>query len=139
MASAQSSVNTPIHIDLALPEALVLIIVTGGTICMKKSDRGLVPAPSFLKFGLAPRPCFNDGTYPEPLEIIINDNGKRKAVQSLRTPISSYGRSVRYAVFEFEKLLDSSSIDAAGAFFFHFGLEASHKWHLNRECFEVLW
>lgn len=45
---------------------------------------------------------------------MIDDNGKRKAVQSLRTPISAYGRSVRYAVLEFEKLLDSSSIDAAG-------------------------
>ncbi len=81
---------------------------------MKKSEAGLVPAPNFLKFGLATRPLFNDGSFPEPLEIVIDDNGKRKAVQSLRTPLSAYGRSVRYAVLEFEKLLDSSSIDAAG-------------------------
>lgn len=52
MSSSRSSMNTPINIDLSLPEALVLIIVTGGTICMKRSDRGLVPAPNFLKFGL---------------------------------------------------------------------------------------
>ena len=45
---------------------------------------------------------------------MIDDRGKTKAVQSLRTPVSAYGRSVRYAVYEFERLLDSSSIDAVG-------------------------
>jgi lysophospholipase len=63
---------------------------------------------------LAPRPPFNDGSYPEPLEIVTDDNGSRKAVQSLRTPISTYDRRVRYSVLEFDELLDSSSIDAAG-------------------------
>lgn len=100
--------------DPGLPESRVLIIVTGGTICMKKSDRGLVPARNFLKFGLAGRPSFNDQSYPEPLDIVVDDDGKKKAVQSLRTPISTYDRAVRYAVLEFETLLDSSSIDAAG-------------------------
>jgi len=114
MAYDRSGTTTPITLDLNFPEALVLIIVTGGTICMKKSNRGLIPAPNFLQFGLAPRPAFNDSTYPEPLEIVVNDNDKRKWVQSLRTPISAYDRRVRYAVLEFEKLLDSSSIDAAG-------------------------
>lgn len=38
----------------------------------------------------------------------------KKAVQSLRTPISIYGRRVRYAVLEFKELLDSSSIEAKG-------------------------
>ncbi|KAF2673917.1 asparaginase-domain-containing protein [Microthyrium microscopicum] len=100
--------------DFNYPESQVLIIITGGTICMKQSEDGLVPARNFLKFGLAPRPSFNDGSYPEPLEIVVDDNGTRKAVQSLRTPISAYERRVRYAVFEFEHLLDSSSIDAEG-------------------------
>jgi 60kDa lysophospholipase len=67
-----------------------------------------------LKNGLAPRPSFNDGSYPEPLEIVIDDHGKRKAVQSLRTPASAYDRRVRYSVYEFDTLLDSSSVDAAG-------------------------
>jgi 60kDa lysophospholipase len=67
-----------------------------------------------LKFGLAPRPSFNDGSYPEPLEIVLDDNGSRKAVMSLRTPISAYDRRIRYAIYEFDELLDSSSIDAAG-------------------------
>jgi lysophospholipase len=81
---------------------------------MQKSPDGLIPARGFLKAGLAPRPCFNDGSYPEPLETVIDDKGTRKAVQSLRTPVSTYERRVRYCVLEFEKLLDSSSIDAIG-------------------------
>ncbi|KAH7135468.1 asparaginase-domain-containing protein [Dendryphion nanum] len=100
--------------EIQLPESRILIIITGGTICMRKSKDGLIPARGFLKAGLAPRPCFNDGSYPEPLEIVTDDTGTRKAVQSLRCPISTYERRVRYCVLEFEKLLDSSSIDAAG-------------------------
>jgi lysophospholipase len=73
-----------------------------------------VQARNFLQFGLAPFPSFNDGSYPEPLEIVIDDNGTKKAVQSLRTPISAYERRIRYSVYEFETLLDSSSIDAEG-------------------------
>lgn len=83
----------------------------------KKTDLKTPPplqAKGFLKSGLAPRPAFNDGSYPEPLEIAVDDAGTRRAVQSLRTPISTYSRRVRYAVFEFEQLLDSSSIEAAG-------------------------
>ncbi|KAK0637782.1 60 kDa lysophospholipase [Lasiodiplodia hormozganensis] len=97
-----------------VPETRVLIVITGGTICMQESEDGLIPARGFLKNCLAPRPSFNDGSYPEPLEIVTNDKGAKKAVQSLRTPKSSYGRRVRYSVLEFEKLLDSSSINAAG-------------------------
>ncbi|OCL15104.1 asparaginase-domain-containing protein [Glonium stellatum] len=100
--------------ELQLPESRVLIIITGGTICMRRSEDGLIPAKGFLKAGLAPRPPFNDGSYPEPLEIVTDDSGTRKAVQSLRTPISTYDRRVRYSVLEFDELLDSSSIDAAG-------------------------
>ncbi|KAF1848077.1 asparaginase-domain-containing protein [Cucurbitaria berberidis CBS 394.84] len=100
--------------ELSLPEARVLIVITGGTICMRKSADGLVPARGFLKAGLAPRPVFNDGSYPEPLEIVTDDKGNKKAVQSLRTPVSTYQRRVRYCVLEFEKLLDSSSIDSTG-------------------------
>ncbi|KAF2448897.1 asparaginase-domain-containing protein [Karstenula rhodostoma CBS 690.94] len=100
--------------ELQQPESRVLIVITGGTICMRKSADGLVPARGFLKNGLAPRPVFNDGSYPEPLEIVTDDKGTRRAVQSLRTPTSAYERRVRYSVLEFDTLLDSSSIDAEG-------------------------
>ena len=46
------------------PEGRVLIIMTGGTICMKSSPEGLVPARGFLKEGMATRPSFNDGSNP---------------------------------------------------------------------------
>ncbi|KAI7696782.1 asparaginase-domain-containing protein [Hortaea werneckii] len=75
-------------------------------------ERMRAQARGFLKQCLGPRPSFNDGSYPEPLEIITSAHGQRKAVQSLRTPLSSYGRRVRYCVLEFDDLLDSSSVDA---------------------------
>lgn len=44
------------------PESRVLIIMTGGTICMKESEQGLVPARGFLDEAMRPRPSFNDGS-----------------------------------------------------------------------------
>jgi len=46
------------------PEGRVLIIMTGGTICMRSSPEGLVPARGFLEAGMRPRPSFNDGSNP---------------------------------------------------------------------------
>lgn len=46
------------------PESRVLIIMTGGTICMRSSPEGLVPARGFLEAGMKPRPSFNDGSDP---------------------------------------------------------------------------
>lgn len=42
------------------PESRVLLIITGGTICMQPSAGGLVPVDGFLKNAMAPRPSFND-------------------------------------------------------------------------------
>ena len=93
-------------------ESRVLVVMTGGTICMKKSIDGLVPARGFLDACLAPRPSFNDGSEPRLIDIV--GNAGRETVRSLRTPISNYDKHVRYAVLEFEHLLDSSSIEAEG-------------------------
>jgi len=46
------------------PESRVLIIMTGGTICMQPSADGLVPMTGFLKNAMAPRPSFNDNSAP---------------------------------------------------------------------------
>ncbi|KAL6722127.1 hypothetical protein ACLMJK_001233 [Lecanora helva] len=92
-------------------ESRVLIIMTGGTICMKQSTDGLIPSRGFLQAGMEPRPSFNDGSKPDDVEVVIDD-GTTKHYQSLRTPVSRYSKHVRYAVFEFEELLDSSSINA---------------------------
>lgn len=61
MADIRSRANT---MPTQYPESRVLIIMTGGTICMKTSPEGLVPARGFLEQGMAPRPSFNDGSNP---------------------------------------------------------------------------
>ena len=94
-------------------ESRVLVIMTGGTICMKRSPNGFVPAQGFLESGMAPRPSFNDGSESCDLDVVVG-NGSIVPHRSLRTPVSTYEKHVRYAVLEFDKLLDSSSIDAEG-------------------------
>ena len=66
---------------------------------------------------MAPRPSFNDNSMPDPIPVKLADEGRDESMiqyPSLRTPVSAYERQVRYTVFEFEELLDSSSIDAKG-------------------------
>ncbi|KAI9731911.1 MAG: hypothetical protein M1834_004362 [Cirrosporium novae-zelandiae] len=100
-------------LEALLPEPRVLIIMTGGTICMKKSPNGLIPARGFLESGLAPRPSFNDGSNPDPIVVKVDDTDIQYH-RSLRTPASRYDKRVIYTVLEFETLLDSSSISAKG-------------------------
>ncbi|KAH8591081.1 60 kDa lysophospholipase-like protein [Bisporella sp. PMI_857] len=95
------------------PEGRVLIIMTGGTICMKPSPDGLVPVRGFLEAGMAPRPSFNDGSKQDPLPVMTSTSIK-EYLPSLRTPPSTYSRHVRYTLYEFPTLLDSSSISSAG-------------------------
>lgn len=98
----------------AVPESRVLIIMTGGTICMQPSSAGLVPARDFQEQCLARVPTFNDGSVSAMMDVVSSDAGEVKPHSSLRTPLTAYGRRVRYTVFEFDELLDSSSIDAKG-------------------------
>ena len=93
-------------------ESRVLIIMTGGTICMKQSCDGLIPSRGFLEAGMAPRPSFNDGSKPRDINVVV-ENKTEKPHPSLRTPPSRYHKHVRYAVLEFDQLLDSSSINGA--------------------------
>ncbi|KAL4977108.1 asparaginase-domain-containing protein [Aspergillus desertorum] len=102
------------QMDPPVPESRVLIIMTGGTICMRPSPAGLVPARDFQKQCLARVPTFNDGSNSTMMDVVTSAAGEIKAHPSLRTPITAYGRRVRYTVFEFDELLDSSSIDAKG-------------------------
>ncbi|KAG7058062.1 asparaginase [Colletotrichum scovillei] len=95
------------------PESRVLIIMTGGTICMQPTADGLQPIGGFLKDAMAPRPSFNDKSSP-PVQLEAVKDGKRIMIDSLRTPPSAYSRHIRYGVLEFNPLLDSSSISAEG-------------------------
>ncbi|KAI5461140.1 asparaginase-domain-containing protein [Mariannaea sp. PMI_226] len=96
--------------EIAYPETRVLIIGTGGTICMQQTPDGLQPTGGFLENAMAPRPSFNDGSARVTLPCYRN--GQRLAIDSLRTPPTAYDRQVRYGIVEFDPLLDSSSISA---------------------------
>lgn len=63
---------------------------------------------------MAPRPSFNDGSEPVSVKVVIDDKGTVELHESLRTPVSTYKQRVRYCVYEFDELLDSSSIDSRG-------------------------
>jgi lysophospholipase len=104
------------HLSSSAPESQVLIIMTGGTICMQRSPAGFVPARGFQETCLAKIPSFNDGSAgPQiPMKVVVDASGETKSYASLRTPPSLYERQVRYTVLEFEELLDSSSIDSNG-------------------------
>src|SRR5271155_2779454 len=79
------------------PEARVLIIMTGGTICMRNSPAGLVPARGFLDQCLTSRPEFNDGGDPGLVDVRVDDDSPAQKYKSLRTPSSKYGKQIRYA------------------------------------------
>ena len=98
------------------PESRVLIIMTGGTICMRQSPSGFIPARGFQETCLAPMPTFNDGSSSEDIDVATGTGTGTgtTAHRSLRTPPTAYNRQVRFTVYEFEHLLDSSSIDAKG-------------------------
>ncbi|KAI6251364.1 lysophospholipase [Erysiphe necator] len=95
------------------PESRVLIVMTGGTICMKPTANGLAPSTNFLESGMSRWPIFNDGSNPDPLPVKIDSN-TLLSKPSLRTPQNTYSRHVRYTLYEFPKLLDSSSISSKG-------------------------
>lgn len=57
--------HAPAHdASLPLPESRVLIIGTGGTICMQNGPDGLQPTEGFMEMAMAPRPDFNDPSSP---------------------------------------------------------------------------
>ncbi|CAG9999865.1 unnamed protein product [Clonostachys byssicola] len=94
-----------------LPESRVLIIGTGGTICMQQGPDGLQPSGDFLESAMAPRPTFNDMSTPRVTLPAVH-KGKQISIPSLRTPPTAYQRHVRYGIVEFSPLLDSSSMNA---------------------------
>ena len=73
----------------------VLILYTGGNLGMQDSPAGPVAAPGLLAELLATMPQFHDRTMP-----------------ALTTPLSRYGRRIRYSVVEYEPLIAGGS-DAA--------------------------
>ncbi|KND93506.1 60 kDa lysophospholipase [Tolypocladium ophioglossoides CBS 100239] len=103
--------NEPL-VYAGLPESRVLIIGTGGTICMQEGPDGLAPSEGFLESAMAPRPTFNDMSGPD-VKLHAYRNGELLAIDSLRTPPTAHQRHIRYGILKFDPLLDSSSISAA--------------------------
>jgi len=66
------------------PEPRLLIIGTGGTICMRESPDGLVPAKGFLDEGMAPRPSFNDGEPAVNVDAVSEHGGESVAADNRR-------------------------------------------------------
>lgn len=112
MAMAPGHGHIPGSAETNYPESRVLIIITGGTICMQPSADGLVPMTGFLENAMACRPSFNDASSPVPLSAY--QNGEKLILNSLRTPPTAYSRHIRYSALEFSPLLDSSSISSVG-------------------------
>jgi len=58
-------------------------------------------------------PCKHSTDFSDPLPV-MTDATTKEYLPSLRTPPSTYSRHVRYTLYEFPILLDSSSISSAG-------------------------
>jgi len=112
MGPLHSNGHTTPPYNTILPESRVLIIGTGGTICMQEGPDGLQPSEGFMDSAMAPRPSFNDRSGPS-LGLPAKHKGKDITVPSLRTPPTAYNRHIRYGMVEFDPLLDSSSMSAS--------------------------
>lgn len=71
MSASQLIQDPSVQVDAGLPESRVLIIGTGGTICMQEGPDGLQPSNGFLESAMAPRPSFNDQTSPSGIHIMV--------------------------------------------------------------------
>ncbi len=81
--------------------ARVLVLHAGGTIGMKDSERGYVPAPGHLESLLATLPQLHDAAHR------IERHGDMPVFV---TPSTRLGQRVAFAVKEYEPLLDSSNM-----------------------------
>lgn len=91
----------------------VLILITGGTICMQDSPNGLVPTKDFVNNCLRPKYDFNDGTECEPCGV-IDDHMHEALAATLQPPRQNQSMpQYRYSVLEFAELFDSSSMDGS--------------------------
>ncbi len=74
--------------------AQVLVMYTGGTIGMQRTERGYAPAPGLLGRQLTRMPMFQDPALPRGT-----------------MPLSKFGRHVSWRLKEYSPLLDSSNMD----------------------------
>lgn len=75
--------NGAAGLDASLPESRVLIIGTGGTICMQNGPDGLQPSKDFMASAMAPRPSFNDMSSPKGMYDLLIHFHQREYMNSL--------------------------------------------------------
>ncbi|KAI7854181.1 asparaginase-domain-containing protein [Circinella umbellata] len=105
----------------------VLVIYTGGTIGMKHTtEHGYIPLPNYFAKTLAKVERFHDPMHsraPSPTEekrrfgsvtnTVRTTAGKEIGLHempSLITPVSLYGKRIRYSILEYDPLLDSCNM-----------------------------
>ncbi|ORY87931.1 asparaginase [Protomyces lactucae-debilis] len=111
-------------------QSTVLCIYTGGTIGMRPTAQGYKPAKSYLFNQLARNPKFHDATVPITQLTAVRHSGSVQ-LDALTLPKSSFEGTVRYAVLEYETLLDSSSIS------FQDWLKITHTIFRNYKLFDA--
>ena len=94
-------------------ERHVLVVITGGTICMQNSPDGLVPTKDFVCNCLTPGSDFNDGSILEGTSV-VDEYDQIAVAPTLRPPRRSANMpKYLYSVLEFSELIDSSSTDGS--------------------------
>ncbi|KDQ60897.1 hypothetical protein JAAARDRAFT_124749 [Jaapia argillacea MUCL 33604] len=106
------------ELSQASDESKVLVIYTGGTIGMLVSNQGYVPEPYFLTENLRTQQRFHDPLQDSLFSNASSVEGFREwtHLPSLVTPRTSaaghgLGKRIRYAILEWNPLLDSSNIE----------------------------
>lgn len=85
----------------------VCVLYTGGTIGMKESDHGYIPAPGFIHLVLASLPMFHDsGEFGDPR----TEDGACPTDATFVSPASKLGKRAVYNVVEYAPLVDSCNI-----------------------------
>lgn len=91
----------------------VLVLITGGTICMQDSPNGLIPTRDFVNNCLRPIHDFNDGTPCDPVDV-VDDQMREALAPTLQPPRQNASMpDYKYSVLEFAELFDSSSMDGS--------------------------
>ncbi len=81
----------------------VLLIVTGGTLCMVNTENGYVAAPGLAE-RLKTNQIFYDRAHAEEMNLDSS---------WLVTPMTPFGKRIRFRVLEYETLIDSSNIEVS--------------------------
>ena len=90
-------------------EPRVLVIYTGGTLGMVKSDEGYVPKPDFLENYMKSHPSMCDLEYTNKRKV-EGEGNEGSAMEWIYTAETLFGKRVKYNILEFKELIDSSNM-----------------------------